>query len=891
LHAPLLRHDDLEQRHDDLLASEHADVDMARELAAAKLRYEAAVRDKDAKDAVLREVQADRDRLASELDKVRDQRTLSHAKLMMVTKAMRKARAEVSKLKTKVGQKDRLVLLEQTKTFEAVETAKQLRDRLDELDDNMPIGPPPQYPEPVLQPAESGDAPVPASSAAGDVPVPAPRTITGDPRNVRNVRRWQDNALKSLSHFNPAALSATIDAVHKKLKLGREKLEKDIRSLSANSLLDIVSPKVADKLQQAGAKRFCDSVQAHWSTLLCANIKFGSTLSRSKYNTIRKELSCAWDGNRGISVHQECLGVKFPRIASRYMIDKFVGEVKDELGLREFGEGLGACVDVRKLLAANTMESVEREWFSVENGRVYDQFGKDPEVIFMADGCTAHKGMKVTACGLVFPHGSAHPMSPHHTMEFACAECGDNNASLQGVGRPMVDIVNNLIANPEVVAGFLPDDSPVTCRFRVRATGDLAFQCVSACISTCNGPASCPYCVCPKQELDKRGKQHAPRTRHGILQRAHRVVGLCPCCGLMVTDTADGRKLNPKKETPLLHGPVDKELPVPHAKRGKTAGGDRITHLSLHDGISPGQAPPFDFEPDDWAACLLHARLCQVGGMFRRSVLSAITNNEHGRELWEFLDGRGFEMKKKYFEKSKKKLDYANLEFKSFGMAGSDTELLTELSDEMLALVYRREDRGPWVPNSVLFGDTPAARKAFEEFRDAAEDSDCGETFGQLCKARWLWKRWKDLWRALNQDPGETQAEWNAHADRVQALANVYVDAHIDLCQHTEGLYLHLLWAHVPDMIRRFGDLRLRQTQGLEHRHKLRKRYGLEASNRRKGQRIKTILTHVAVVQYLSRLRANNLKAKEHAANVHVKLLRAKAKLARMAALYTEYTE
>ena len=64
-------------------------------------------------------------------------------------------------------------------------------------------------------------------------------------------------------------------------------------------------------------------------------------------------------------------------------------------------------------------------------------------------------------------------------------------------------------------------------------------------------------------------------------------------------------------------------------------------------------------------------------------------------------------------------------------------------------------------------------------------------------------------------------------------FVNLFVKAH----KKTQGLYLHMLAAHIGEMYLQWGDLRPFQAQGLEHCHSKRKRAGLRLTNRKKGQR------------------------------------------------------
>ena len=74
-------------------------------------------------------------------------------------------------------------------------------------------------------------------------------------------------------------------------------------------------------------------------------------------------------------------------------------------------------------------------------------------------------------------------------------------------------------------------------------------------------------------------------------------------------------------------------------------------------------------------------------------------------------------------------------------------------------------------------------------------------------------------------DTTKTHREvWAERADEVELLAHEYVKGWVASVGKTQGLYLHILLRHIPEEIRKWGDLRVRSSQGLEHCHKNRKR-------------------------------------------------------------------
>ena len=101
-------------------------------------------------------------------------------------------------------------------------------------------------------------------------------------------------------------------------------------------------------------------------------------------------------------------------------------------------------------------------------------------------------------------------------------------------------------------------------------------------------------------------------------------------------------KLKANKQTPLLSEPppAGKVLPVPPSKKGVAK-----TSLELHDGIVPGQAPPFALEPSRWGACLLHCRMYIIGSLFKNSIVKRVQSEEATAALHALLTKHGMVIK------------------------------------------------------------------------------------------------------------------------------------------------------------------------------------------------------------------------------------------------------
>jgi hypothetical protein len=105
----------------------------------------------------------------------------------------------------------------------------------------------------------------------------------------------------------------------------------------------------------------------------------------------------------------------------------------------------------------------------------------------------------------------------------------------------------------------------------------------------------------------------------------------------------------------------------------------------------------------------------------------------------------------------------------------------------------------------------------------------------------------------------------------------------VEAVGNTQGLYLHLLLAHLHTQIKELGDLRPMQTQGLEHCNKIRKRLCLESTNRKEGQRTPTIMKCTILADWVRKQEKHEEDAKEHEDNKKARARRAVAKVERCA--------
>lgn len=190
----------------------------------------------------------------------------------------------------------------------------------------------------------------------------------------------------------------------------------------------------------------------------------------------------------------------------------------------------------------------------------------------------------------------------------------------------------------------------------------------------------------------------------------------------------------------------------------------------------------------------------------------------------------------------------------------------------------------------ILFGEDKAASAEAEAdaIREVKENPGKYNLEGAEMRfhIRRVWHAWGLCWRLLHEpmivnNDDNYQDVWNARADKVQEYMAEFVRLHKLAVGTTEGLYLHILQQHAHEQIRKWGDLRVRQTQGLEHAHKIRKQIGLMATNRKPGQRLKTMLTFKMVLQNLRRWRSDELIMNLHERKKGRLVVRLHAKLKR----------
>jgi hypothetical protein len=201
------------------------------------------------------------------------------------------------------------------------------------------------------------------------------------------------------------------------------------------------------------------------------------------------------------------------------------------------------------------------------------------------------------------------------------------------------------------------------------------------CISSCNGPCPCPFCVCPKKDLSIVGNKYKARTKDRIELLAHSKTGFCPACEMWIVKAVKDKLT----QVPLC----ERGCAIPPVPAKMNHPGN--THLTIHEGVVPGQTVNYNLEPVQWSMCLLHANLCIIGGLLQKTVLSNIdklvdpeVRCGQGDQLHALLLQNGVYFKKGKLKKSSKNGNKHDLSFKQASFTGRSGEIVYGVKNEVL---------------------------------------------------------------------------------------------------------------------------------------------------------------------------------------------------------------
>ena len=255
------------------------------------------------------------------------------------------------------------------------------------------------------------------------------KPFRGSVKSRTNLNRWKNFARDALTVRLPAEqLLVAVSALHEELLGNNKILQTMLKNLPADKLREVTPPDFLATVEKKAQQAFADAMQSHWTAARCLDIKYSAPLSRSKYDRLRKQLSggmnltcmCTceraqththartrthariharirtrahtrartqafgrtharahtrtrthtplelWDEVAAKHVLQNYNGVDFPRLRSRYALEKLEAEIKEQTGWQRFNAGMGVQVDLRELIRINILECVRVGLFVVD---------------------------------------------------------------------------------------------------------------------------------------------------------------------------------------------------------------------------------------------------------------------------------------------------------------------------------------------------------------------------------------------------------------------------------------------------------------------------------------------------------------------------------------------
>ena len=571
-------------------------------------------------------------------------------------------------------------------------------------------------------------------------------------------------------------------------------------------------------------QEYADGLRNIWSVARCVSIKTRNFMSRRKWERLRKYLSYDYDSSINKFVRKTIGGVLVPELPPHKQLRNFAHVMAEKYNMQVDLAGLSVSVDLLISLKKQIAYSVKHGTLNMDEstGRITALNGDKVIVQVKMDKANMHKGMEETAIAFVLVNGTVNPNAPSETHTFCLFEKDDHWASVKKFGAKALAQVNALLTNSRVDVPSEDENSQGPVPYAdlvVLGGGDLSNVNDMLCVTSCNGVCPCPFCEQPREEMCNTNptfiEDQIQRTPDRIKLLAHAIEGECPGCKAQIVEVVE----YPDTQVPIAN-PDDKEpAKAKWNKTQKTTLKKGTDWVKVHCGIKYGRTPLINFpEVTDWVMCLLHMNLRIVGSLFKELIVGNIDlhqaeNTSKTAQTDELLkiivEDNQIHMKKGKLEKPKNSLD--TNDFKKVSFAGSEASALLTIYPLLLNVVF---------PCSVR-EKNPAVRHQYEQVANA-------------------WKLWAETWKLVNSTLDvDSDATRKERALAVAKSGKEFVDAWVVAHKRTQGLYLHLLVAHVPEMIRRFGDLRSYSSQGLEHDHSVRKKIGLQLTNRKPGQRLK----------------------------------------------------
>jgi hypothetical protein len=593
-----------------------------------------------------------------------------------------------------------------------------------------------------------------------------------------------------------------------------------VRAINGKDMAEhLKGTDAAEIIGKGACEVFRDEIEKHWSVSRTLHLKLMTLMSRAHYTYVRNSLSGAINDEGHWERTKSASGVTFPRLVPWAHIMHFMKELEITMGMKPSEEGDSVTLDLDTNIRFEIAQRLKDGLLTLNaNNQLVDKQGKRVLLQYKGDAANMHKGMKQTVFGVTFPYCSRtpHAQAPGEYKMLLCYADGDHTENLLKHGAEHLATVNRAVIHTKWEFPELGDG--VWAQIDWCIGGDLS--CLNSLLGNagCNASYPCPLCECPKEHMahtDKLGQYvTTKRSLEKIRLMTHTALGVCPACKMEIVAT-EADVIDSKKQ--MVRAQLGDKPPTM-----KSVGGTGVWN-KVHRSCKYGTPVPFDVPIDEYIICILHMNLRFVGAMFEALIVNGLASGGLGERQVAYLEA-SLSMMGMQFRSSKLQPKPNRLKKMWTGtlkMGGADTRKFMHKANPEAILrncVFPKWMREP--PP----GSTASAKRRYAEPARKCEEA---------CTA---FKTWRVCWALLNKDVGPTQDDRNKRAEEVEIAGRAFVDAFRAAHKNTQGLYLHMLVAHVPDMIRKYGDLRPFQTQGVEHHHSKRKKIHLHNTNRRKGR-------------------------------------------------------
>ena len=638
----------------------------------------------------------------------------------------------------------------------------------------------------------------------------------------QNIQRWAEENLKRLlkRYGDPAKVNEVVTSMY--ALLGQPDNLLSVKSKlstafarSRETLCDLLPEGFLSKEHATAAQQVVDKIQLRWSTGFGNRIKSLLHLSRRKYMKLRDTLSTVLDPTTGLHVPFELPhGTIMPTIPTYYRILKKKLALRAKYNVNLDNDTKAVQLDVELKMRADVEHSLSKNLFVTDTmGELCStKDGRQAECQVMMDACYLCKGLSCTNIGYKFPNGSLLPNSPSEWKTVCLLEGSDKWASVVSSASTTLEGFNKLMqgetTGPRLTMKWL-------------GGGDMASIASSLALNGCASPCPCPMCEVPRTELCEldlpKTRAYTKRTINRILLLAHVIEGKCPGCKYNLV------KVVTKKDKEMkLAQPGDEQPSI-----GPRLKGRGLTWLEMHFGVAYGKYPLYkSIDPSDWISCILHLNLRIVGGLMTKTIYDQIDKNKVKGEKQEeaitvVLKQRQIYVRTSSLAPKSKNVTKAKADFKQHSFSGKDAETLLFSYLPLLNVVCSPEARA----GSAEVEDNYQHRKA-------------------------AWERYSVVWKLINT----VQVDWTVWGDEVETAAKRFLESWVAaIGGNSKGVYLHVLMAHIPDLIRKYGDLNKYASHGLEHTHKLLKQFAPLGTNFKPGQRGRSQLDQLLAREQIAR--------------------------------------